>query len=93
MFFVFLVIYLAIVILVGITMFMGEVTLGRYAQRSNVGAFKKINKSFAWIGGIGLIAGFMILSFYSVVGGWVIYYFFRSIIGFKMYCFMLSLWL
>ncbi len=81
---VFLVIYLAIVVLVGITMFMGEVTLGRYAQRSNVGAFKKINKSFAWIGGIGLIAGFMILSFYSVVGGWVIYYFFRSIIGFGM---------
>ncbi|MGI5859464.1 MAG: sodium-dependent transporter [Tepidanaerobacteraceae bacterium] len=81
---VFLVIYLAIIILVGITMFMGEVTLGRYAQRSNVGAFKKINKSFTWIGGIGLIAGFMILSFYSVVGGWVIYYFLRSLIGFGM---------
>lgn len=79
---IFLVIYLAIIILVGITMFMGEVTLGRYAQRSNVGAFKKINKSYAWVGGIGLIAGFMILSFYSVVGGWVIYYFIRAIIGF-----------
>lgn len=80
----FLVVYLAIVILIGVTMFMGEITLGRYAQRSNVGAFKKVNKSYSWLGSIGLIAGFMILSFYSVVGGWVIYYFFRAIIGFGM---------
>ena len=28
----FLVVYLAIVVLVGVTMFMGEITLGRYAQ-------------------------------------------------------------
>lgn len=77
-------IYLVIVLLVGITMFMGEVALGRYAQRSNVGAFKKVNKSYGWLGSIGLIAGFMILSFYSVVGGWVIYYIFRAIIGFYM---------
>ena len=81
---VFLAIYLIIVLLVGITMFMGEVALGRYAQRSNVGAFKKVNKSYGWLGSIGLIAGFMILSFYSVVGGWVIYYIFRAIIGFYM---------
>ncbi len=81
---VFLAIYLIIVLLVGITMFMGEVALGRYAQRSNVGAFKKVNKSYGWVGSIGLIAGFMILSFYSVVGGWVIYYIFRSLIGFNM---------
>jgi len=80
----FLVVYLAIIVLIGITMFMGEVTLGRYAQKSNIGAFRKVNKSFTWIGAMGLIAGFMILSFYSVVGGWVIYYFFRSIAGFGM---------
>jgi len=80
----FLAVYLAIVVVVGITMFMGEVALGRYAQRSNVGAFKKVNKSYGWLGSIGLIAGFMILSFYSVVGGWVIYYVFRAILGFNM---------
>lgn len=65
-------------------MFMGEVALGRYAQRSNVGAFKKVNKSYGWVGSLGLIAGFMILSFYSVVGGWVIYYVFRALIGFNI---------
>ena len=52
--------------------------------RFNVGAFKKVNESYGWLGSIGLIAGFMILSFYSVVGGWVIYYIFRAIIGFYM---------
>lgn len=80
----FLAIYLFIIVVVGITMFMGEVALGRYAQRSNVGAFKKVNKSYGWVGSLGLIAGFMILSFYSVVGGWVIYYVFRALIGFNM---------
>lgn len=80
----FLAIYLAIIVVVGISMFMGEVALGRYAQRSNVGAFKKVNKSYGWLGSLGLIAGFMILSFYSVVGGWVVYYIFRAIVGFNM---------
>jgi NSS family neurotransmitter:Na+ symporter len=73
----FLVIYLAIVLFIGVSMFIGEVTLGRHTQLSNVGAFKKLNKSCWWIGGMGLLAGFLILSYYSVVGGWVIYYFFR----------------
>lgn len=80
----FLVIYLGIVVLVGVTMFMGEVTLGRYTQRSNVGAFKKVAPGWTWVGGMGLLAGFLILSYYSVVGGWVIYYFFRAIAGFHM---------
>jgi NSS family neurotransmitter:Na+ symporter len=80
----FLIIYLGIVILVGVTMFMGEVTLGRYAQRSNVGAFKKVAPGWTWVGAMGLLAGFLILSYYSVVGGWVIYYFVRAIAGFNM---------
>ncbi|MGI6604399.1 MAG: sodium-dependent transporter [bacterium] len=80
----FLVIYLAIVLFIGVSMFIGEVTLGRHTQLSNVGAFKKLNKSCWWIGGMGLLAGFLILSYYSVVGGWVIYYFFRALAGFNM---------
>lgn len=78
----FLVVYLAIVLIIGVVCFIAEVALGRHTRRSNVGAFKAIKKSWAPVGLLGIIAGFMILSFYSVVGGWTIYYFFRAISGF-----------
>jgi len=78
----FLVVYLAIVVIIGVVCFISEVALGRHTRQSNVGAFKALKPSWAPVGLIGIIAGFMILSFYSVVGGWTIYYFFRAISGF-----------
>lgn len=79
----FLVVYLAIVAVIGIVCFIGEVSLGRHTRQSNVGAFKTLNKPWAPVGLIGILAGFMILSFYSVVGGWTIRYFFQAIAGFS----------
>ncbi|HHT70035.1 MAG TPA: sodium-dependent transporter [Firmicutes bacterium] len=79
----FLVVYLAIVIIIGVVCFIAEVSLGRHTRQSNVGAFKALKPSWAPVGLIGITAGFMILSFYSVVGGWTIYYFFRAVAGFK----------
>ncbi|HHT70036.1 MAG TPA: sodium-dependent transporter [Firmicutes bacterium] len=78
----FLVVYLAIVVIIGVVCFISEVALGRHTRQSNVGAFKAIKPSWAPVGLIGIIAGFMILSFYGVVGGWTIYYFFKAIAGF-----------
>lgn len=78
----FLLIYVLFILIIGIVCFIAEVSLGRYTKQSNVGAFKAIKPSWAPVGLIGIIAGFMILSFYSVVGGWTIYYFFRAIVGF-----------
>lgn len=78
----FLIVYLGIVLFIGITLMIGEITLGRHTQRSNIGAFKKVAPGWTWVGGMGLLAGFLILSYYSVVGGWTIYYIFRSLVGF-----------
>lgn len=78
----FLFVYLAIVVVVGVVCFIGEVSFGRHTRQSNVGAFKSINKAWAPAGLIGILAGFMILSFYSVVGGWTIRYFFQAFSGF-----------
>lgn len=78
----FLLVYVAFVIIIGVVCFISEVALGRHTKRSNVGAFKAIKKPWGPVGLLGIIAGFMILSFYSVVGGWTIYYFFRAIAGF-----------
>lgn len=77
----FLVVYLAIVVIIGVVCFISEVALGRHTRQSNVGAFKAIKPSWAPVGLIGIIAGFMILSFYGVVGGWTIYYFSKQLLA------------
>lgn len=77
----FVVIYLGIVILLGFTMMLGELTVGRATKLNQYNAYKKINPKFGFIGGIGILTGFLILSFYSVVGGWVMKYIFQYILG------------
>ncbi len=77
----FVFVYLIIVLLVGFTLMLGEVLIGRHTQLGAVGAYKKLSKRWTWLGGLGVLAGFLILSFYSVVGGWVINYMVRSITG------------
>lgn len=70
----FLLIYIAIVILIGATVMITEFAVGRSAHKNGVGAVRDINKKFSFIGGLGILTGFIILSYYSHVGGWVIKY-------------------
>ncbi|GAB6086201.1 sodium-dependent transporter [Alkaliphilus crotonatoxidans] len=77
----FVFVYFAILIVVGFTLMMAELTIGRHTQLSPVGAYRKIKAKWAWVGAIGVIAGFLILSFYSVIGGWVINYIVKSLTG------------
>lgn len=78
----FLVIYLVMVAAIGLSLMMAELAIGRAAERSPVGAFAKI-KGGPWVavGFMGIIAGFVILSFYSVVGGWTLAYALKSLSG------------
>ncbi|SET42400.1 neurotransmitter:Na+ symporter, NSS family [Natronincola peptidivorans] len=77
----FVLVYFAILILVGFTLMLGELVIGRHTQLNAVGAYRKIRKNWGWVGGIGVLASFLILSFYSVIGGWVINYVIKSITG------------
>ena len=70
----FLIIYLIIVALVGTTVMMAEFTIGRKTHKNAVGALRELNNKFAWIGGLGVLTGFIILSYYCQVGGWAMYY-------------------
>ncbi len=72
--FAFLLVYLILVVLVGITVMLGELALGRKTGRGAVGAYLAFSKKHAWVGYIGVFSGFIILSFYSVLGGMVIRY-------------------
>lgn len=72
----FVIVYLVCIGLVGVPVLMAEVMIGRATQRSPVGAFQKLGASSAFgvVGWLGVISGFVILSFYSVVAGWSLHY-------------------
>ncbi|MBC8584704.1 sodium-dependent transporter [Youxingia wuxianensis] len=70
----FIIVYLAIVLILGYTVMLTELTVGRATQKNTVGAFRQLDRRFTWIGVLGVITGFFVLSYYSVVGGWVMKY-------------------
>lgn len=70
----FILIYFAIVFLIGATVMLTEFTVGRNAQKNAVGSLRAIDKKWTFIGGMGILTGFIILSYYSHVGGWVLKY-------------------
>ena len=73
----FLVIYLAVVIILGIPLMMTELSIGRASQANIVGAFSRLgHKKCEWIGWIGVVGAFVITCYYSHVGGWVLRYVF-----------------
>lgn len=75
----FLIIYLALVFSIGLSVMLCEFVIGRAAQRNPVGAYGAL-KGGKWkiAGFLGVAAGFIILSFYSVVAGWTIAYIFKA---------------
>ncbi len=77
----FVLVYCIILILVGFSLMMAELVLGRSTQLSAVGAYRKIKARWAFVGGLGVLAGFLILSFYSVIGGWIIHYLVKAFMG------------
>lgn len=77
----FLLVYLICVVLVGLPLIMAELSLGRSTGKSAVTAFKQIApKSFWWIaGGLGVLAAFLIMTYYPLIAGWSLGYMFESI--------------
>ena len=75
----FMLIYVLAVLVMGFPIMLTELSLGRGTQTNSVDAFKKLNKRFAWIGYVGILAAFIITSYYLHVGGWVLRYVFSYI--------------
>ena len=76
----FVIAYIVSVLIIGIPIMIAEFIIGRSAQKSPVGAFKQLSSSRLWplIGWLGVLSGFIILSYYSVVGGWILRYIWAS---------------
>ncbi|MCF7822955.1 MAG: sodium-dependent transporter [Candidatus Marinimicrobia bacterium] len=79
----FVFVYLICIAIIGFPVLISEILIGRTTQKNPVGAFDALSHSKFWIsiGFLGVIAGFMILSFYSVIGGWTLGYVGETLAG------------
>ncbi len=78
----FVLVYLICIAAIGLPIMIAEMILGRKSQRNAVGAFKAVGGG-KWkiVGGLGVVTGFVLLSYYSVVAGWTLEYFIKSVTG------------
>ncbi|MGV6806426.1 MAG: sodium-dependent transporter [bacterium] len=76
----FVMVYLVCILLVGIPIMVAEVMLGRRGRQSPINSMRMITEESdihgAWtgIGWLGVAAGLLILSYYSVIAGWALNY-------------------
>ncbi|MBZ2175008.1 sodium-dependent transporter [Schnuerera sp. xch1] len=77
----FVLFYLICVIVIGFGLMLAEFVIGRHTQLSSVDAFKKLDKRFTFVGVMGVLAAFIIMGYYPVVGGWSVAYIFKIVLG------------
>lgn len=83
----FVLVYLFCVAIIGIPIMMAEVMLGRRGRQSPINSMRSLARAegrhgiWSWIGWMGVLAGFLILSYYSVIAGWGLAYVFRTASG------------
>jgi neurotransmitter:Na+ symporter, NSS family len=79
----FILLFLLFSLLIGFPLLLGEFVIGRSTQKEAISAYKQIapGTKWHWIGSLGVVTCFILLSFYSVIGGWIIQYLFYSLTG------------
>jgi NSS family neurotransmitter:Na+ symporter len=77
----FLIIYLGFILAIGLPVVLSEFLIGRRAKLNAFGSFKKLAPGKPWflIGLMGIVAAFVILSFYNTIAGWTLEYLFQSL--------------
>ncbi len=71
---IFLLVYVILLVTFGAVLMLIEISIGRKTGLSAIGAFKKLNKKFAFLGVLAALVPMIILPYYSVIGGWVLKY-------------------
>ena len=79
----FILIYLCFIFLLAMPVMISEFVIGRSSRSNAIGAFQKLAPKKPWIaaGIMGVLGGFLVLSFYSVVAGWTLHYTIQSALG------------
>ena len=80
----FVLVYLLCIAAIGLPIMMAEIMLGRRGKQSPINTMRALvqdehrNPNWVWLGWLGVIAGILILSYYSVIAGWAMSYVFRT---------------
>ncbi len=83
----FLIVYLGCLALIGVPLLMAELMLGRLGRASPVGTLRHLaglvrsDPNWAMVGAMGVIAGFLIFTYLSVIAGWTFAYTLRALVG------------
>ena len=83
----FVLVYILCVAVIGVPIMMAEVLIGRRGRRSPINTMRELAEEegrspfWQYLGWGGGVAGFLILSYYSVIAGWALAYVFRTAAG------------
>ncbi len=78
---IFLLVYLVLAVTFGFALMTAEIAIGRKTGLSVIGAFKKLDKRFSFVGYLAALVPIIILPYYCVIGGWVTKYLAVSVSG------------
>ncbi len=80
----FVLVYLGCILLIGVPVMVAEILIGRRGRQNPINSLETLaedeQRSTAWkyLGAMGVLAGFLILSYYSVIAGQAMSYVFRT---------------
>jgi NSS family neurotransmitter:Na+ symporter len=83
----FVLVYLLCVVVIGIPIMIAEIMMGRRGRQSPINTMEDLaeeaqaNNKWHYLGWMGVIAGFLILSYYSVIAGWALSYVVKAFLG------------
>lgn len=83
----FLIVYLGCLALIALPLLMTELMLGRHGRASPVGTLRHLanlsrgDPHWSAVGGMAVLAGFLIFSYLSVIAGWTVAYTLRALFG------------
>ena len=79
----FILIYLLCAFFLAMPVMVAEFVIGRSSRSNAVGSYRVLAPGKPWVvsGFMGVLAGFLVLSYYSVVAGWTLDYTFESLTG------------
>ena len=79
----FILVYLGCVFIFGLPIMIAEFTIGRRSKACTGGAYDALAPGtlWKWVGYLGVLTGFLILGYYSVVAGWTLEYIWQALAG------------
>jgi NSS family neurotransmitter:Na+ symporter len=80
----FVVLYLAMLVLVGLPGMLAELAVGRKARLNAVGSYREAGDQgdkWQYVGLLGVVSAMVVLSYYAVVAGWTVQYLLGSFSG------------